>query len=291
MFVGVTAPLLFALVFVALVFANGGNEDLTPQPPQSDVAGACVDATPSGVDAPPCSTSVSAIAPTGVVVQTATAVPPTATPAPRSYTVQAGDTLSLICAAEVPEMPIDTCVAAVVSLSDLGGPDEIVEGQTLRLPADTAATPTTSTRPAVVAKATRTPQVQAAVTDLIFETESSDDEDEVSEDTTEEGATDDDDSSPSASLVALGPDGLPPSPTPTATATAMPTATPVPTLPPGFVREDATLYTVQPGDSLLTICAEQVPQYSVPDCVYLVVELNDLQGPDQVYAHQGLLLP
>jgi hypothetical protein len=202
--------------------------------------------------------------------------------------VQAGDTLSLICSAEVPEMPVDTCVAAVVRLSGLGGPDEIVEGQTLRLPASTAATPTTSTRPNGGATATRTPQPPAAAPAVVFEPEPAGDEDDVSEGTTEDSA---DASKPSASLVALGPDGLPPSPTPTATATAVPTATPVPTLPPGFDREDATLYTVQPGDSLLTICAEQVPQYSVPDCVYLVVELNDLQGPDQVYAHQGILLP
>jgi nucleoid-associated protein YgaU len=287
MFVGVTAPLLLVLMLAVFLFAHGGdNDSLTPEPPRSDIASAC-----SGANSAGCPTSVSALAPTGVVVRTATPVPPTPTPGPRSYTVEAGDTLSLICAAEVAEMAIDACIAAVVRLSDLDGPDDIVEGQTLRLPPKAGSTPTSSTRPASSATATRTPQPQAGAPDVVFEPEPEDDDasDEVNESSAD--AAEADESKPAASLVALGPDGQPPTPTATATATPSPTPSPVPTLPPGFRREDATLYTVKPGDNLLSICAEQVPQYSVPDCVYLVVQLNDLQAPDEVYAYQGLLLP
>src|SRR5437868_2415689 len=69
---------------------------------------------------------------------------PEALPAPATYTVQAGDTLSAVAARlGVPSGQIDDWVAAVVSLNRLTSPDEIAPGEVLNLPG-----PATSVRSA-----------------------------------------------------------------------------------------------------------------------------------------------
>ena len=64
---------------------------------------------------------------------------PTAAPA-TTYTVRAGDSLSTICASLLPAMDVPSCVAAVVELNRLGGPDQIAAGQALTLPSGSSLT-------------------------------------------------------------------------------------------------------------------------------------------------------
>ena len=292
MFIGVTAPLLLIFAVGVLVFTGGGDggSSLTPQPPRSDVAGACVGSTP-GVTGGVCATGTVSTAPDSLVVRTATPVPPTATPAPRSYTVQAGDTLSVICASEVSDLDLDACIDAIVDLSGLGGPDEITEGQSLRLPAASkatpaAGTPTTSTRSTTSATPVSPAEAPSSTSDVVFEPESSDEE------TTEAEATEvpaeETESGPTASLVAL--DEPEDDDEPVAEPTLTPTPEIIPEIPSWYSRENATLYTVQPGDTLITICIEQAPDLSVSDCVHLTMDLNDMDDPE-VYAYEGILIP
>ncbi len=60
------------------------------------------------------------------------------------------------------------------------------------------------------------------------------------------------------------------------------TATPVP-----VPRE----YTVQPGDSLLAICIDMVPELPSDECVEKIVELNGLADAGQIGIDQVLMLP
>ena len=285
MFAGVTAPILVvAALLVVFVMGGGGGDDLSgPQPPRSDVAGVCVNATPVAGAASDCASTVS---PTGLAVSTATPVPPTPTPAPRTYIVRAGDSLSVICAAEAPQMSLDVCVDAIVDLSDLGGPDEIAEGQSLRLP-PVASTPigttsTTSDRGASAA----TPTPSAVEPEPTEEVAS---EPEATEEPTEEPQP-----TPYASLVALGPsdadddeETLEPEPTTEVTDTEEGT-TPTDE---ELAASRGVEYTVQAGDSLLGICVDQVPDMPEDECIEFIVLLNDLGGPDEITAGQVLILP
>lgn len=65
-------------------------------------------------------------------------------PSPGAYTVKAGDSLGAICTAQVPAMSTAECVAAVVELNGLSGPDQIAVGQVLVLPGGSTAPPTTA---------------------------------------------------------------------------------------------------------------------------------------------------
>ena len=72
---------------------------------------------------------------------TPTAIPTqaaeTPTSAPSLYVVQAGDTLIELCERlKTAEMEVGECIAGVVRLNGLSGPDEIAAGQTLILPGD-----------------------------------------------------------------------------------------------------------------------------------------------------------
>ena len=266
MFAGVTAPLLLIAAFVILFIAGcNGGDGLSPQPPRSDVGGVCVTATPGTGIATNCGTTLE---PNGVLVATATPVPPTPTPAPRSYTVQAGDTLSLICAGEVPALSVDICVDQIVSLSHLGGPDEIAVGQTLRLPpsATTSSTPTTSTSNRLQATATSIP-AQPTPTGEAVATATTVAEPEPTQ---------------RASLVAVGPAAVSTVTEDTAADSTTPDSTEVP---------QGTAYVVQAGDSLLGICVDQVPDMDGHDCVEFLVALNHLDGPDQIQEGQTIYLP
>ena len=280
MFLGVTAPLLLVLAFLVMFMArgNGGDDSSAPQPPRADVAGVCLNATPGSIGAPDCETTG---APTALIVQTATPVPPTPTPAPRSYTVQAGDTLSLICATEAPAMSQDACVDAIVSLSNLGGPDAIAEGQTLRLPpaASTPAPPTSSASTRRTPTATPPPvqEESAATPEVVFEPEPT--------------ATQEPEPTPYASLVALGPADIarddeaePAAEVAETPEQATPTAEEIET-------SEGTEYVVEDGDSLLGICVERVPDMPEDECIEFVVLLNALAGPDEITAGQVLILP
>ena len=72
--------------------------------------------------------------PPAVVTEPSPTTPsePSATPEPATYTVQAGDTLTLICNAERPNVP--DCVEQVVTLNALTAADQITVGQVLQLP-------------------------------------------------------------------------------------------------------------------------------------------------------------
>lgn len=66
---------------------------------------------------------------------TAPARTPTVAASVLTYVVKSGDNLGAICSAHVPAMAINACVAAIVELNKLGGPDKLAVGQTLTLPA------------------------------------------------------------------------------------------------------------------------------------------------------------
>ncbi len=265
-FAGVTAPLLVVAAFIVVVFfANTGGDDGSPQPPRSDVAGICVTATPGSDALVTCGTTV---APDSLLVSTATPVPPTPTPAPRKYTVKAGDALSLICSNEVPNLEMDACIDAIVKLSGLGGPNEIFEGQVLELP-PSSGTSATSTRRTTT---TTTTSVAPTATAVIVEPTP-----------TEEPVTEAE-PTPAASLVAIDPTAEPAE----EDATTEPETTPTDE---DLAATEGTEYTVQSGDSLLGICVAEEPNMNEDDCIEFVVLLNDLDGPDQIYEGQVLVLP
>lgn len=72
-----------------------------------------------------------------------------------TYVVKSGDTLGAICATHVPALPLNDCVAAIVNLNKLAGPDQLAVGQSLALPAGAS---TSAPAPAAA-----TPAGQAAV--------------------------------------------------------------------------------------------------------------------------------
>jgi LysM repeat protein len=272
-FAGVTAPLLIISAFFVVVFyASQGGDDGGPLPPRSDVAGVCVTSTTGGQECDAAST--------GVQVTTPTPVPPTPTPAPRSYTVQAGDTLSRICGNEAPDLSLDACVEAIVDLSDLEGPHEIFEGQTLKLPPGAAGSngaATSTRRPAP------TPTAVVVEPEPTLEPEPT--EEVVAE--PEPEATQE----PQASLVAIGPADVAPDED---EAEAEPEATEEPEATPTaeeLAESGGTEYEVEDGDSLLGICVNEVPDMDEEECMDFVVLLNDLDGPDEIRSGQEIILP
>jgi hypothetical protein len=60
---------------------------------------------------------------------------------------------------------------------------------------------------------------------------------------------------------------------------------------PVYDLSEAHLYVVQPGESVLSICFEQYPTMPAQECVRLIVALNELSGSEEIYAHQGIMLP
>lgn len=286
MFLGVTAPILLIAAFVILVSAGDGD---LPMPPRTDIAGVCLHATPSAGDAA-CAGSDAANASGALLIDTATPVPATPTPPPRNYTVQPGDALSVICAAEAPDMEVETCIAETVSLSELGGPDEIVAGQTIRLPGTATSGASDSPRP--------TPTPAPELTQEPDE-ESIQEPEEEAEPAVEAPEAADGEGEPEEVAVEDAPetDGDPePGPETTPAASLVPMLQPLDVdpeapLPEDYDIDDAWLYVVQPGESILGICGEQVPDMPADECARYVVVLNELDGPDEIYAHQGLLLP
>ena len=67
------------------------------------------------------------------------AATPTGTRSVLTYVVKSGDSLGAICSAQVRSMEIDACVAAIVELNKLAGPDQLSVGQSLTLPATAGA--------------------------------------------------------------------------------------------------------------------------------------------------------
>jgi LysM domain-containing protein len=260
MFLGVTVPVLLLSVFGLLITANTGGS--LPQPPRAEIGGGCPEATPQPGETRACETPGTT---QGRVVATATPVPDKPTPAWRTYAVQAGDTLSVICANEVPDLSSDACIEEIVSLSELDGPNDLSVGQELRLPPLASASPS-SAAPAP----SRTPASRGAVAE---ETPATEDESAggsgaaANASDAEEGGADDNaesEASDAASDVSL---------------------------PADFDVNDARLYVVQDGDSLLTICSGQVSGLTTEECMQIVVLLNDLEGTDEIFASQELLLP
>jgi LysM repeat protein len=292
MFLGVTAPILFIAAFAVLVVAKGGGG--LPSPPRSEIAGVCLFATPGTGEA--CGTLAASFPLGSLTVNTATPVLSTPTPVPRTYTVQPGDSLSLICAAEVPELAVDTCIEEVVALSDLAGPDSIVAGQSLRLPG-TAAPATGSARRTPTPAATA-PDPAPQATEEAEPTPEEEPEAEAAPDGTEAGEPNGEGTPESEGVEAESTPQVEAEdevePTATAVGSLVPLLTPLEvapdaTLPPDF--DDARLYVVEVGDSVLSICFGEVPDMPADECARLVVLLNDLGGPDEIYANQGLLLP
>ena len=290
MFLGVTAPILLIAALAVLITAGNGGSSF-PQPPRSDVAGVCLD-TGDSTPPPACQTPGPNAPANGLIIDTATPATPTPTPAPRTYTVQPGDTLFVICASEAPDLPLDTCVAEVVNLSDLGGPDEIVAGQTLLLPGSVPS-PANSAR-------LRTPTPAPAQQAIVESGPATPDENDDAESVTATEAAPDPEPSPtdgagsnpeSTPVPEAGQEAEAPAPASLVPILSPLDVSPEATLPPDFDVSDAWLYVVQPGESILRICFEQVPDLPADECALLVVLLNDLGGPDEIYAHQGLLLP
>ncbi len=258
-FAGVTAPLLLLSgLFVVIFYATGSSDEPLPQPPRSDVAGICVTATPGPQGLTVCGTAGA----TGALAASPTPIPPTATPAPKTYTVKSGDTLLRICANQVPSMGPDGCVDSIIQLTGLSGPDEMIyEGQQLTLPPNSG-TPTATTH--YTAAPTSTPVVEPTATqEPATETESA--------------------PTPSASLVAIE----------TATPADEATAAPEDTTPTdeAIANSQGKEYTVESGDSLSSICASEVADMTVDDCVAFVVLLNNMDGPDQIAAGDTILIP
>jgi nucleoid-associated protein YgaU len=269
MFLGVTLPiLLFGAVFVIFFAGSRGGSGTPPLPPQSDIAGVCVTGTPDTESAQCHVTPLS-----GLLVETATPVPPTPTPKPITYTVQAGDTLSQICAARAPSMATDQCVESIVELNGLDGPSEIFVGQSLQLPAGASSKTTSTTASSTTRSATPVPSDAVPEPTTVVEAEPTDTpapEPTATPEPTEEAA-------PQASLTAIGP---------AAQDTPQSEATPV-----NASAVKGTEYVVQPGDSLLGICVAEVTDMGAEDCVDYTTLLNDLAGPDEIQVGQVLVLP
>jgi LysM repeat protein len=95
----------------------------------------------------------------------------TVTKSQLTYVVKSGDSLGAICSAQVPSMPIDACVEAIVELNKLGGPDKLSVGQTLSLPAaggTTSATTLPAPTGAASAETPRPSSTKAGTTAIAF---------------------------------------------------------------------------------------------------------------------------
>ena len=107
-----------ALVFIIiLIFATcGGSDDAFVVVTPDDIASATPggDTTPSG----------------GATLE------PTEPAAPRIYVVTAGDSVSRICEAVLPSLPLDDCIDAIVQLNGLASAAQINIDQELILPGD-----------------------------------------------------------------------------------------------------------------------------------------------------------
>jgi hypothetical protein len=308
MFLGVTAPILVVFAFLVLVLAGGGDGS-KPQPPRSDIAGVCV----NGAGVTPCASTEAATRPDGLTINTATPVPPTPTPAPRTYVVRSGDTLSAICAAELPELPGDACARLIVEMSGLDGPDAIYEGQALRLPGAAAPAGTASPRGTPVATPTPAAADEPEPTPVL----STEPEPTATSEPEPAAATDPE---PAATAPAAGvltpvggddedgddedaedPEGNGPEDATGSEPEETPDGALVPllgdidvegaTLPHDFDMSNAHLYVVEPGESILSICFDQYPDLPAAECVRIIVALNGLDGADEIFANQGIMLP
>jgi micrococcal nuclease len=94
---------------------------------------------------------------------------------PETYIIQAGDSLSAICATQVPDVPADSCILQIVQMNSLVDPGQIAAGQTLLLPiASTTileppldSPPTVTEATVAVPPATATGRTQALVVRVI----------------------------------------------------------------------------------------------------------------------------
>ncbi len=111
--VGIGGPVAVVLVIAVFVFGSGSET-----PDTTDVASTV-----------PTSTVPS------VVQQDPTAPPgPVATAEPREHTIQSGESLSVICTEQVPELDLDACIDEIVALNGLADPGQIAAGDVLQLP-------------------------------------------------------------------------------------------------------------------------------------------------------------
>jgi LysM repeat protein len=212
--------------------------------------------------------------------------------------VKSGDSLSRICASQLPTMDSDACIAGVVDLSGLSGPDEMIyEGQQLKLPPSSGqstastnrATPPTPTP--VVQTATQIPTATtepeptpSASLTTIDPTQAPTAEDSSEDTSTDEESADATETPEEATETPKDASGA------TEEATEEPeddTADTDAEVAAGEARE----YTVKSGDSLSSICATEVDDMSDSDCVEFVALLNNLDGPDQIAAGDTILIP
>ena len=113
-------PVLVVLLLASLLSCENPSGEPTPRPTATLSSGSQAIASPTtSADGSPTPASMS-------------------TPAPTSYTVQSGDSLAAICAAELPE--VADCISAIVVLNNLSAPDQITVGQVLQLPTGAAST-------------------------------------------------------------------------------------------------------------------------------------------------------
>lgn len=290
MFAGVTAPILLISAFaVVIVASSSGDDGLSPSPPRSDVAGVCVETTPDADGSTDCGTP---LAQSGLSVQTPTPVPPSPTPAPRTYTVRSGDTLSVICASQAADMAVDDCVAAIVELSDLGGPDQLAVGQVLNLPrANGASSSPGTTSQRASATATQAPVVAETPAAQDPEAESTRQASlvaigpQVAEDVAAVPPEDDEASEPAEVVAEEDTEDV------EAVTEVEDETEDEPATDEEVAASEGTEYAVDDGDSLIGICATQVTEMTEDECVEFVVLLNGLSGPDEIYSGQTLILP
>jgi hypothetical protein len=157
--IGYAVPILVFVLVVNTIQGDGGLPDgygsVANLPTRSaEVAGAA--STPEAT----------------TQAQNPPATTPTVTKSQLTYVVKSGDSLGAICSAQVPSMPIDACVEAIVELNRLGGPDKLSVGQSLSLPAaggTTSATTLPASAGAASAETPRPPSTKAGATAITFE--------------------------------------------------------------------------------------------------------------------------
>jgi LysM repeat protein len=115
-----------AILSASLLIACGGDTDLGATSTPTQLSSQDTEAVPTATQEPPASTLE----------------PPTATPEPEPtlHVVEAGDSLSAICALLVPELSGEECISQTVLLNDLADAGQIAVGQVLTLPGGTSAT-------------------------------------------------------------------------------------------------------------------------------------------------------
>lgn len=151
--IGYGAPIAVLVLAVQFIRSDPAPQDLSALN-----AGRGVTAEVAGAVASPQATAQMSTAPVNT---------PTVAASVLTYVVKSGDSLGAICSAHVPTMAINACVAAIVELNKLSGPDQLSVGQTLTLPAaggsaSRAAQPVSATTPGANAS-TSTPRPTSTI--------------------------------------------------------------------------------------------------------------------------------